>query len=92
MPEFIVTDPQGREHVVNAPEGATQEQIFAYVQQQFSSKAPDTSKAQAGIVPSLMHGVRRLGQDVGLAGLGVTGTDEEMRKQHELNQRKEEER
>lgn len=37
MPEFIVTSPDGREHIVNAPDGATQEQALEYAKSQFGS-------------------------------------------------------
>lgn len=35
MTEFVVTDPTGKEHVVTAPEGATQEQALEYAKSQF---------------------------------------------------------
>lgn len=37
MPEFIITDPTGKEHVVTAPEGATQEQALEFAKSQFGS-------------------------------------------------------
>lgn len=37
MPEFIVTDPTGKEHVVNAPEGATQEQALEFAKSKFAA-------------------------------------------------------
>ena len=39
MAEFIVTDPSGKEHVVTAPEGATQEQALEFAKSQFESTA-----------------------------------------------------
>lgn len=35
MTEFVVTDPSGKEFVVNAPEGATQEQALEFAKSQF---------------------------------------------------------
>lgn len=37
MTDFIVTDPSGREHIVTAPPGATQEQALEYAKSQFGS-------------------------------------------------------
>lgn len=37
MPEFIVTDPAGKEFVITAPDGATQEQALEYAKSQFGS-------------------------------------------------------
>lgn len=37
MTEFIVTDPTGKEHIVTAPEGATQDQALEYAKAQFGS-------------------------------------------------------
>lgn len=64
MATYIVTAPDGKEYEVTAPEGATQEQVLAYVQQNY---------AQAGQPQQ-----RSLGQDiarqVGLtARAGITG-------------------
>lgn len=42
MADFIVTDPTGKEHIVTAPEGATQEQALDYAKSQFSGAASDT--------------------------------------------------
>lgn len=37
MAEFVVTDPTGKEHIVTAPEGATQEQALEFAKSQFGS-------------------------------------------------------
>jgi len=37
MTEYVVTDPSGKEFVVTAPEGATQEQALDYAKRQFGS-------------------------------------------------------
>ena len=39
MAEFIVTDPAGKEHVITAPDGATQEQALEFAKSQFESTA-----------------------------------------------------
>jgi len=41
MNEFIVTDPSGKEYIVTAPEGATQEQALAYAKAKFAGE-PET--------------------------------------------------
>lgn len=40
MPRFRITGPDGRNYEVNAPEGATQADVLAYVQQQAGQQAP----------------------------------------------------
>lgn len=39
MPEFVVTAPDGKEHIVTAPEGATPDQALAYAKQKFGAPA-----------------------------------------------------
>lgn len=41
MTTFTFTDPQGKDHIVTGPEGATQEQAFAILQSQLGSAPPD---------------------------------------------------
>jgi len=53
MATYVVTAPDGKEYEVNAPEGATQEQVLAYVQQNYKqpeqrSVAQDLGR-QAGL-------------------------------------------
>lgn len=52
--EYEVTAPDGRRFIVTAPQGATQEQVLSYAQQNFqpqTPQAPDTSLAQnVGVV------------------------------------------
>lgn len=43
MSEFIVTDPSGKEHIVTAPDGATQDQVLAYAKAQFAGDHHRTS-------------------------------------------------
>lgn len=44
MPKFRVTSPDGRTFDVDAPDGATQEEAIAYVQQNFYNKSSDDRK------------------------------------------------
>lgn len=48
MAEFIVTDPSGKEFVITAPEGATQEQALEYAKQKFSAPAANTPWSTVG--------------------------------------------
>lgn len=45
MPTYVVTSPDGKEFEVNAPEGATQEQVLKYAQENFSSAAKPTERS-----------------------------------------------
>lgn len=47
MPTYEVTSPDGRKFDITAPEGATQEQVLAYAQQQFASMKPPEPAAVA---------------------------------------------
>lgn len=51
MAEFVVTDPAGKEHVVTAPEGATQEQALDYAKQQFGQAPPSAPASPAPTSP-----------------------------------------
>jgi len=56
MPAFKVTAPDGNAYTVNAPEGATQEQVLAYAQANYQQAAPaqpraDFSNVQGGVIP-----------------------------------------
>jgi hypothetical protein len=50
MARYEITAPDGRRFEVNAPEGATQEQVLAYAQQNFQAGTPraESPAAQAG--------------------------------------------
>lgn len=73
MAEFIVTDPSGKEHVVTAPEGATQDQALEYAKQQFSaSQAP--TKPSVGPVGSMLDAAASIGSGmIGSAAGGIAG-------------------
>lgn len=62
MATFVVTAPDGKEYEITAPEGATQEQVLAYAQQNYSKAQPQRSMLEEA------------GRQVGLtARAGVTG-------------------
>lgn len=67
MPKFRVTSPDGKEYEINAPEGATEEQVLSYAKANFSTTPPEEPKQE----PSTMDALKR---GVGLAGRAlVTG-------------------
>lgn len=49
MPKFQITSPDGQKFEVNAPEGATQEQVLAYAQSQFQQKKPEAPPVPANM-------------------------------------------
>lgn len=63
--KFEVTSPEGKRFEITAPAGATQEQVLAYAQQQFSQKPSATWGER---VTALQGGLYR-GAVAGLAGL-----------------------
>ncbi len=66
MAKYIVTGPDGVEYEVNAPEGATEQDVMAYVQS--NASAPKTSE------PSAMDRVKSAGRAVGgVLEKGLTG-------------------
>ncbi len=51
MGKFKVTSPEGKSYEITAPDGATQDQVLSYAQQQFSQpQAPAEQKASTGDV------------------------------------------
>lgn len=65
MSEHIVTSPDGQKFKVNAPDGATQEQIIAFAQQQMASRAtPKASESVKQDAPTRLERVGRGAQDV----------------------------
>lgn len=74
MPEFEVTSPDGQKFIVTAPEGASQDEIIRYAQQNIPKSAePEWQKAapseQPGILASLARGVG-LGTRAAIQGIG----------------------
>lgn len=45
MPNYIVTSPDGKRHQITAPAGASQEDVLAYAQKQFSAPVASTPPA-----------------------------------------------
>jgi len=69
MATFIITAPDGKEYEVTAPEGATQEQVLAYAQQNYSQPQAPTQAEQPK--RSL---AQEAGRQLGLtARAGITG-------------------
>jgi hypothetical protein len=66
MPKFVVTAPDGKEYEVDAPEGATEQQVLEYVQSNYrSANTPAAETAPA-------RGVgEQLARQAGLAARGV---------------------
>lgn len=70
MTEFVITDPSGKEFVVNAPEGASQEQALEFAKSQF----PSTSGGAAIGNPNVMDmGAKQLRPDFRSPLLGDLG-------------------
>jgi hypothetical protein len=74
---YEITAPDGRRFVITAPEGATQEQVLAYAQQQMGGNAPPEEDAGrgGGALPFLNRGIASvLGMPVDLANLALKYT------------------
>lgn len=70
MPKYIVTAPDGKEYEINAPDGATPDQVIEFAKQNYSS----TSKPEKPAVMSLGESIRDIPRQVGLtARAGVSG-------------------
>jgi len=85
MPNYDVQAPDGKVYTVQAPEGATEQQIFRFVQQQLNQPAP-RPKEPAGFLDSLGSGIdytqtaygsalEGLGGKLGAEGLEQYGAD-----------------
>lgn len=73
MPTYEVTSPDGQKWEVNAPDGATQDQVLSYAQQQFAAKQKPAqmSMQQPGAVQAgnaMRSGMREIPRQVGLTG------------------------
>jgi hypothetical protein len=81
MGKFKVTSPEGKSFEITAPDGATQEQVLSYAQQQFSQQAAPQPEQPAS--PADMVSGSRLGRLaagvasplLGAAQLGAHGID-----------------
>lgn len=74
---YEITAPDGRRFAITAPEGATQEQVLAYAQQQIGGNAPPEEDAGrgGGALPFLNRGIASvLGMPVDLANLALKYT------------------
>lgn len=78
MPDFEITSPEGKKFVVTAPDGATQDQVLAYAQQNFAQAAPQAStgadmlkSAGTGLVKGVTALAGLPGDVRGLVGSGV---------------------
>jgi hypothetical protein len=74
---YEITAPDGRRFAITAPEGATQEQVLAYAQQQMGGSAPPEEDAGrgGGALPFLNRGIASvLGMPVDLANLALKYT------------------
>lgn len=82
MPNYQITAPDGRKLRITAPEGATQEQVLAYAQQQYGKQqaAPEKTMSEryaaAGIDPTPVDPTSGMsGTDKFLAGAGKSVMD-----------------
>lgn len=81
MPSYEITSPDGKKWVVDAPEGATQEQVLSYAQSQWSAKpaaepAPRRTAMQdlgRGFGLAARSGVQALASLPGMAADAVSG-------------------
>lgn len=71
MTTFLVTGPDGKEYEVNAPEGATEQQVLEYVKANYAGAAqPEAAAAPAAAAPAPSAG-GQLKRQAGLAARGV---------------------
>jgi hypothetical protein len=90
MPKYQITSPDGQKFEVNAPEGATQEQVLAYAQSQFSQQPPkQETSALKNLGLGALRGVGGIGASLAqpfqaLAG-GALGDNVQMRQNMEDN-------
>jgi len=65
MPEFIFTSPEGQKYRVRGPEGATQEDAFAMLQQQMKQQPSQPTAPQQGFFASEMEKAMNAPGDIG---------------------------
>lgn len=79
MAEFVVTDPEGKEFVVNAPDGATQDQALSFAKSQFGAIAGGAAVGNPNIMAQGAQSIRPdqrspLLQDIAdIGGAGAIG-------------------
>jgi hypothetical protein len=69
MPEYVVTDPSGKEFVVTAPDGASQDEVLQYAQQNFGQQAA-APQEDAGMMSQIKSA---LGKAAIPTALGIAG-------------------
>ena len=82
MTIYSVQGPDGRIYDIEGPEGASEKDVIAALQQHLSSQAPaPKAKPQTGFIAAGKSGLENLSADVyaGLAGLGVQGAEAKSR-------------
>lgn len=89
MPQYRITAPDGQAFIVNAPEGATQDQVLEYAKSQWSKgaaqkSAPKPALEDPGFAQSMLIGAGRtfdrLGKGAQQLYYGATGNDAELAK------------
>jgi hypothetical protein len=84
MTIYSVQGPDGRIYDIEGPEGASDRDVIAALQQHLSAAAPaPKAKPQMGFMPALRSGKENIIGDfyAGLAGLGVEGAEAKARAQ-----------
>jgi hypothetical protein len=82
MPQFVFRSPEGQEYVVDGPEGATEDEAWAILQQQLAS-TPSAPPQETGFFPGVEQGFRQavgtglfgVGELTGLEGLAKAGEE-----------------
>lgn len=58
MAKYVITAPDGEEYEVNAPEGATEQEVLAYVQSNYKPKQPAAQPQEKPITSSFLMGLK----------------------------------